>query len=282
MIDAGLRELLRCPVCRGRLDASTEAAGGLTCSSCRVTYPVVESIPDMVPGQTAGGDDGWKEWRAHLDGFQARREHRTEHPRGLISRLASKGSNIKTAFAEFTGVKSGRLLDVGCGPGKFRFRLPEAVEYYGVDPIPLPEASDFRFVRALAEHIPFPDGAFENMVVLAALDHFKDPPAFFAEARRVLGPTGRLHILQTLHEHELSMQSLAHMVKDALEDRFVRKPGAAPEAPHHMTEFDRSTIRTAFAEHFRPVAERNYRDHWYSPPKLFVTLASKDAEPAVH
>ena len=51
-----LMEILVCPVCKGKLDLKVEAeeggeiiTGSLYCARCKVTYPVEESIPNLLP-----------------------------------------------------------------------------------------------------------------------------------------------------------------------------------------------------------------------------------------
>jgi uncharacterized protein len=47
-LDAGLLELLACPLCRGEL-LPTDDARALRCPRCRVAFPVVDDIPDLLP-----------------------------------------------------------------------------------------------------------------------------------------------------------------------------------------------------------------------------------------
>jgi uncharacterized protein YbaR (Trm112 family) len=47
-IDALLRSVLVCPVCRGEL---VDLSNGLGCRSCRLIYPVVEGRPWMLPAR---------------------------------------------------------------------------------------------------------------------------------------------------------------------------------------------------------------------------------------
>jgi demethylmenaquinone methyltransferase/2-methoxy-6-polyprenyl-1,4-benzoquinol methylase len=49
-------------------------------------------------------------------------------------------------------------------------------------------------VRAVAEALPFADGAFARIVVVDALHHFVSRPAATGELWRVLAPRGRLVI----------------------------------------------------------------------------------------
>ena len=56
-----LMEILVCPICRGELDLSiTEQEGDeivegvLTCTECDETYPIVNTIPNMLPPSLRG------------------------------------------------------------------------------------------------------------------------------------------------------------------------------------------------------------------------------------
>ena len=49
-------EVLACPVCKGPLELDAEieegeeiVAGGLLCKACDTTYPIVDSIPNLLP-----------------------------------------------------------------------------------------------------------------------------------------------------------------------------------------------------------------------------------------
>jgi uncharacterized protein len=53
---ADLLEILRCPVCRGELalvtrrtDGAEIVDGTLTCTHCKVDYPIADGIPDLLP-----------------------------------------------------------------------------------------------------------------------------------------------------------------------------------------------------------------------------------------
>jgi uncharacterized protein YbaR (Trm112 family) len=47
-LDPEFLKLLACPQCRGDL-RPVEAGDGLACDSCRLVYPIVEEIPQMLP-----------------------------------------------------------------------------------------------------------------------------------------------------------------------------------------------------------------------------------------
>jgi len=51
-----LMEILVCPVCKGKLELKTEkeddteiVSGSLYCLRCRVSYPIADTIPNLLP-----------------------------------------------------------------------------------------------------------------------------------------------------------------------------------------------------------------------------------------
>jgi uncharacterized protein YbaR (Trm112 family) len=51
-----LQDILCCPVCKGELILSVTRESGeeilegtLTCEACRVSYPIEDGIPDLIP-----------------------------------------------------------------------------------------------------------------------------------------------------------------------------------------------------------------------------------------
>lgn len=265
---SSLDELLRCPSCRAPLAPTAgDGATRYDCSECHAQYPVVAGVRDLMPREVAD-DPQWSTWQQHLEAFQQRRESRVDSPKTVVTRLSKSGAPQQEAFARFTGISSGLVLDIGCGPGKFRARLPAAVQYIGLDPIPLPGVNEFDFVRALAEHIPLADDSVDHVTVLSAMDHFNDCERFLAEVARVLSSGGQLHIIQQVHEPAWSVRGLAHRVKDMIEDRTTKHDD---EVPHHMTEFDDDDLRELLAGSFVVVHEQMYSISRTAPRRLFLT-----------
>jgi SAM-dependent methyltransferase len=101
---------------------------------------------------------------------------------------------------ELTGVVTGLdVLDVGCGEGRFCRMLGErGARTVGIDPTTpfLAEAKRLqdggRFVRSVAERLPFADKSFDLVVTYLTLIDIADYRAAIREMGRVLRPGGRL------------------------------------------------------------------------------------------
>ena len=272
--------LLSCPTCRTsglqltthEVEGSSIIGGELTCEGCDKLYPIRKGIPDLMP-QGVMTSAEWKIWQQHLDKFETRINQREVEPDRLINTIGRHRS-MMDAFAKFIGIDEGYVLDVGCGPGKFRFRFDESkVNYIGIDPIPYRELNDTKFVRGLGEYIPFKDRTFSHVVGLASLDHVKDVEGFFGQIHRVLEPDGLFHLIQSTHEVRgpvSAVKAFAHWVKDLIEDRIYRS-----DAPHHISEFTRSTLFNRLNGYFEVVASEAHSYTWYSPTNLFVTMRPK-------
>jgi ubiquinone/menaquinone biosynthesis C-methylase UbiE/uncharacterized protein YbaR (Trm112 family) len=279
-----LLPLLRCPIpphdeldlLEGSMKHNQIIDGKLQCKCHGHVFNITHGIPDLIPYDLLN-DDEWRLWKSHLDGFQARREERLKNPEKVVTKLGNLPKPNRH-FAEFINIQEGIMLDIGCGPGKFRHNFDEnKVQYIGLDPIILPEVESFQFVRALAEYIPFADNTFTDVVSLSAIDHFKDLDAFFKEVIRVLKPDGRLHILQSIHEIRgpiSAVKMLTHFIKDKLEDRITKS--VDPNIPKHLSEFSQNKLRQAVSKYFDIVSHDYYSYKWYSPTKAFMTLKPKE------
>ena len=91
-----------------------------------------------------------------------------------------------------------RVLDVGCGEGQVARHIAAAgAQVTGIDPAwsqvatARERAGGPAYTRARAEELPFPDAAFDAVVVCAALEHVDAYEAAIREVARVLEPDGR-------------------------------------------------------------------------------------------
>lgn len=86
---------------------------------------------------------------------------------------------------------TGRLLDLGCGPGTFAARA--RVRYPGLAVIAIDPSRDFAgaphpdltVIRAAGEALPLASGSIDVAVLVSSIRHVKDRARTFAELRRV-------------------------------------------------------------------------------------------------
>jgi SAM-dependent methyltransferase len=112
-------------------------------------------------------------------------------------------------LAELAGTT--RLIDVGCGTGRFAVLAAERLgaRVWGIDASPemlarargRPGAGRVGWRHARAERLPFRDGWFDAGHMHLALHALDDRPAALAELARVLAPDGRLVIVTFQRDH---------------------------------------------------------------------------------
>lgn len=89
------------------------------------------------------------------------------------------------------GRYSDKVLDVGCGTG-FVSQLYPNFDITGIDISDgMLERNPYKWVKAPAESIPFPDASFEYVVCRSLLHHLDDPRLGLREMARVLKPGGK-------------------------------------------------------------------------------------------
>ena len=279
MILPELLSLLCCPTCQDGELTLPDDVSELRCDACEAAYSVQLGFPTLIPTGALTGPE-WELWRRHLERFSERRRPREDRVTRALENFRVK-HDAHPAFARFTEIDSGTMLDLGCGPGKFRHLFdPERVTYVGLDPLALPEVEGFHFVQGVAEYLPFKPDTFSDIVILAALDHFRDLERFAREATRVLAPGGRLHVLQSVHEIRgpgSAVRVAAHRLKDSWDSRNTSSFGE--DVPKHISEFTESSLVERLSDQFEPVTSQAYSRTWYSPLKAFITFASKHEEP---
>jgi SAM-dependent methyltransferase len=149
-------------------------------------------------------------------------------------RLRAGIPGLDEALVEQGDLRGRRVLDIGCGTGRFAEVLATtfAARVFGVDAEPEMLAVARRrrgrglaFKEGRAEHLPFKEGWFERATMVLAC-HLVERGAAFAEARRILRTDGRF-ALATFDPAYLRDYYLNEYFPSVLEIDLARFPAAA-------------------------------------------------------
>jgi uncharacterized protein YbaR (Trm112 family) len=173
MINSEIRSILCCPACRGDITDRPEASE-LNCPSCGFTYPLVEDIPVMFPGNV-------KEDMADMFNCYWGSVEKTE---------------IYVFVQHYRPENLDVVLDAGCGNGRSFEPLP-------IDPIKvgmnaslnLPTCTKKRghadfLVCGELEHLPFKSSVFGTVLSCRVLQQFVKQEKAVLEILRVTRDKG--------------------------------------------------------------------------------------------
>ena len=128
-------------------------------------------------------------------------------PAAEMVRLAQQATILAAAEEEaLCGLglpESGRVLDIGCGPGAVAARLVRArpgLTVVGLDrDLTMLEKARtvMPIVGGMAERLPFPSNSFDAVFVRLVVRHVAQPEEAFAEMYRVLRPDGRAIVIDS-------------------------------------------------------------------------------------
>jgi SAM-dependent methyltransferase len=119
------------------------------------------------------------------DGFYDEYEMATSFSPRFNSYLAS----LATMFQDITGLRSGRLIEIGCGDGTFMDHLTRlGYQVTGIEPSrPFRRSATAKGHRVFASYIdqktPAPDGPYDGFVLRQVLEHVHDFRGFLAGVR---------------------------------------------------------------------------------------------------
>jgi SAM-dependent methyltransferase len=182
-----LSEILACPVCRGPLEQREAEA---RCTACGTTYGRLPYAWDLTPPRDRWSSGDWEAWEQLQQNGDVSYREDPEHNLGVGPR---EDYLAFSTFAELGGL----VLDVGCGPQPWPTHFAHhepGTRFVGIDPLVGTQDADYTQLRALAEYVPFADGAFDHVVFATSLDHFVDPAVALNEARRVTAPEGTVEV----------------------------------------------------------------------------------------
>jgi malonyl-CoA O-methyltransferase len=141
------------------------------------------------------------------------------------------------------------VLDLGCGTGRHALWLAAGARVTAADfsdgmlaeARGKPGADAVRFLaHDLHAPLPFPAAAFDLVVSGLVLEHLRELGGFFAEARRVLRPGGRV-VVSAMHP-AMFLRGTAARFTDPDSGEVV-VPGSVP---HTVSEFVMSATRAGF------------------------------------
>ncbi len=122
-----------------------------------------------------------------------------------------------------------RALDVGTGTGHYACALADrGLRVIGLDPsaemlsVARAKSAAVSWLRGVAEQLPFPDGTFDLVVSVTAIEFVRDPARTTAEICRVLKPGGRM-VMGTLNSRGPWGRLYQEMALD-------------PESPFHQAQ----------------------------------------------
>jgi len=181
---------LKCLVCGTVALRRTETE--FRCPDCNATYPIVGGIPRFVGGEFYSGSFGfqWNRFaRTQLDSANGRTESRDTFVQ-------------KTGWA-LADLKGTRVLDAGCGMGRFAEVCAEAgAEVHAIDLSVAVEAAarnlagrqNVSVYQADIMNLPFAEGSFDRIYSLGVLHHTPDTRAAFERLLPLLKPGGIISI----------------------------------------------------------------------------------------
>jgi ubiquinone/menaquinone biosynthesis C-methylase UbiE len=162
----------------------------------------------------------------------------------------------KVEFAKFQPHEL--VLDVACGPGAFVLASAPRLSFaFGADLTPemLRQARGFQaekqvlnaaFACADADHLPFPDAAFDLVSCQHAFHHITNPELVLKEMIRVMKPQGRLLILDPMAPESDSKFELYNQI-ERLRD------------PSHTFSLRLTTLLSMFEEQGLEVSRQSLR-----------------------
>jgi ubiquinone/menaquinone biosynthesis C-methylase UbiE len=183
---------------------------------------------------------------------------------------------LSPQLADFAGVRAGqRVLDVGCGPGALTAELvrrlgPAAVT--AVDPSePFVAAALARHpgvdvLRASAEHLPFPDDAFDAALAQLVVHFMSDPVAGLAEMARVTRRDGGVAACVWDHGGGQGPLSLFWQAARELDPQVDDESQLAGAREGHLAElFEAAGLREIEETAHSVSLEHASFDEWWEP-----------------
>lgn len=219
-----LRHLLHCPICKSKLDFTTQ---GLNCSQpgCGGRFPIVDGIPVLLNEANS----------AFTLAEFANQQATTFRTQGKLDKFFSSVIPEITAnhradrnykrFAELLKSRAPRskILVVGCG--EIGQGMRDLADDPSIELVNTDVSMGSRTAIICDSHdLPFPDGAFDGVIIQAVLEHVADPPRCVAEIYRVMADEGLIYaetpFMQQVHGGPFDFTRYTHLGHRRLFRRF--------------------------------------------------------------
>ena len=185
---------LVCPECLGRLaltmapPVAGSAEASLTCGGCSTAYPIVHGIPRFVDAEHYSGSFGFQ-WNQHA-----------------LTQLDSHSATDITrrrfqAVTGWTDLRGERVLEVGCGAGRFtQLLLETGADVCSVDASRAVDANHanngtsprLSLAQADLYRMPFKRRSFDRVFCLGVLQHTPDVRKSFDTLVSFVKPGGEI------------------------------------------------------------------------------------------
>ncbi len=179
-------------------------------------------------------------------------------PTGRARALARAVLAVKRGESFGFGVPwhgQGRLLDFGCGGGKFLRRMHAlGWDVTGIDfsetSVKAVRNAGLRAIQGTLPHAELAPASFDVITMRHALEHVTQPPVILRAARELLAPGGRL-VIQVPNY-------------DAWDVEYFGDAAVGLDLPRHLVHFTPATLRAMLErEGYRPISVRTHaRSSW--------------------
>jgi SAM-dependent methyltransferase len=241
-------ERAACP-CGGPDKVALLREGGvLRCSCCGTGYVLGDGFVAAAPVQAVGEGTLYADHEFH------ERMEVTDAPPVLSAGVKADMAGRMLGLGDHPG----RVLDLGCGAGKFSLHTrATGAEVVGIDLAPffLPRAlATIDLVQGDLRRLPFRKASFDAAYTLEVLEHVDEPGVVevLVEARRVLRPRGALFV----YTHAMESSRIAGFQRAV--NRLATRLGQRGLIDHEREALRKSDHRNAIRshEHFDELSAR--------------------------
>lgn len=136
--------------------------------------------------------------------------------------IAINSARYIARLMKYSGIRAGKLLDIGCGCGQVLQAATEAgLEAYGVDPsrdaVQCANGAGFQATHGMYTADMFPEASFDLISIIHVIDHVLDPQELLQTAHRHLRPGGAIilatHNIQSLLAKLMGKHFVAYNVQ---------------------------------------------------------------------